>query len=210
MSVHIFIQARMSSARFPGKMLAPVNGKPLIRHMIDRAGQVRGVDKVIVLTSMEQSDDPLAAYVGDMAFRGNLNNVFLRFQQALQEHPCDYFVRLCGDSPLISSDLIGDMIERAQGVDFLSNVHTKTFPKGQSVEIIRSDVFMSVDSETLTPDQQEHVMPYFYENADQYNTVFPSNSENLRHINTCVDTIEDLQNIEAGKVSYTFDQEAPC
>lgn len=207
MSVNVFIQARMSSQRFPGKVLAPLQGKPLISHLIARAQQAQGVDQVVVLTSTEPSDAPLAAYlesVGCPVFRGELNNVFLRFRAALAQYPCDYFVRLSADSPLMDVKLLSDMVAYTQddAYDFMSNVQSRMFPKGQSVEIVRRDAFLSVDAQALTSEQQEHVMPYFY--GAPLRKLFIDNTVNQRGINSCVDTIEDLRALESGAVVFEY------
>lgn len=207
MSVNVFIQARMSSQRFPGKVLAPLQGKPLVSHLIARAQQAQGVDQVVVLTSVEPSDAPLAAYlesVGCPVFRGELNNVFLRFRAALAQYPCDYFVRLSADSPLMDVQLLSDMVAYTQddAYDFISNVQSRMFPKGQSVEIVRRDAFLSVDAQGLTPEQQEHVMPYFYDAP--LRKLFVDNTVNQREINSCVDTIEDLRALESGAVVFEY------
>lgn len=207
-AVNVFIQARMSSARFPGKVLAPLLHKPLVQHLIDRVREAEGVDKIVVLTSVESSDDPLVAYLektGCAVYRGELENVYERFQGALNAYPCDYFVRLSADSPLMDSELLSDVIAYTKqgSYDFISNVKSQMFPKGQSVEIMRSDKFRSVDAVSLTPEQQEHVMPYFYE-AQGIKTLFIDNKINQRHINMCVDTIEDLRNIESGIISFEY------
>ena len=56
------IQARMSSSRLPGKVLKPLAGKPMIWHIINRAQQCNNLDRVIVATSIDQSDDDLYNY----------------------------------------------------------------------------------------------------------------------------------------------------
>lgn len=207
MSVNAFIQARMSSQRFPGKVLAPLHGKPLVSHLIERVRQARGIDMLVVLTSTAPSDTPLAVYLEDAGcsvFRGDLNNVFSRFQSALKQYPCDYLLRLSADSPLMDVQLLNDMIAYTQsgGYEFISNVHSCMFPKGQSVEIARSDIFLSVDASALTLEQQEHVMPYFYDAP--LSKLFIDNVVNQRAINTCVDTIEDLRTIESGAVVFEY------
>ena len=50
----------MSSSRLPGKVLKPLAGKPMIWHIYQRALKCQLVDKVIIATSTEKSDDPLA------------------------------------------------------------------------------------------------------------------------------------------------------
>ena len=215
MNVNIFIQARMSSARYPGKVLAPVLGIPLIKHVVDRVQKVNNKNKVVVLTSTQTSDDPLVSFlvsIDCLVYRGSLNNVFERFQRALDDYPCDYFVRLCADSPLIDIKLIEAIIEKGikSKSDFISNVFFRTFPKGQSVEIMNSDLFKRISSSMLNDNELEHVMPYFYKNKDQYKSLFWGLSKDLSHINQCIDTIEDLKNIESKKSEYFFDEKELC
>lgn len=215
MIVNIFIQARMSSARYPGKVLAPVLGIPLIKHVVDRAQRVNNKNKVIVLTSAQTSDDPLVAFLTSidcLVYRGSLNNVFERFQRALDDYPCDYFVRLCADSPFINPNLVQALIEKTvcTGCDLVSNVFSRTLPKGQSVEIIKSDLFKKISSHELDDYEREHVIPYFYKNKDQYKNLFFKLSKDLSCVNQCIDTIEDLKNIESSKPEYFFDEKELC
>jgi spore coat polysaccharide biosynthesis protein SpsF len=208
--MNIFIQARMSSSRFPGKMLAPIHGEPMIKLIVERLSAVLCAEKIVVLTSVETSDDPLVSYLNSIDvqyFRGDLDNVFLRFQKALKFFPCEHFVRVCGDSPIISAELVQRMMFLAieRNCDFLSNVEHRTFPKGQSIEIVRSDLFSRINAMELSENEQEHVMPFFYTKKNDYKTCFPRSIENLRHINTCVDEVADLKAIESGSVQYKFD-----
>ena len=62
----IFIQARMSSKRFPGKVLASFNGVPIIKCVIDRILNVVPIGQIVVLASQEESDDPLACYLDQL------------------------------------------------------------------------------------------------------------------------------------------------
>lgn len=205
----------MSSSRFPGKMLAPLWGKPVIAHVIDRCRKVLNADRVVVLTSVESSDDVLVDYLqtlGVSVFRGPLDPVFDRFKMACIAFPCDYFVRISADSPLIEPGLIADMVAKARAgkYDFLSNVWHKKFPKGQSVEIIRPSVFYAVNSGDLNAEEAEHVMPYFYTHQDRYRTYFMDDAVNNRHINCCVDTPDDLAAIESGAVQYQYEAKEPA
>lgn len=215
MLTNIFIQSRMSSSRYPGKVLAPVFGIPLIKHIIDAALSIKNKKNVVVLTSTEMSDDPLVAYLNSincLVYRGSLDNVFDRFYKALDNYPCDYFVRLCADSPFINAGLIDTLITKGinAGYDFISNVFSKKFPKGQSVEIIKSNLFKSISSEMLGKYELEHVMPYFYKNKEQYKSIFFELSNNLSNLNQCIDTVEDLKNIETVRSSYLFDEKELC
>jgi 3-deoxy-D-manno-octulosonate cytidylyltransferase len=56
MTVLAVIPARFGATRFPGKPLATLWGRPLIRHVWDRASAIEGVDALVVAT-----DDPRIA-----------------------------------------------------------------------------------------------------------------------------------------------------
>src|SRR5687768_15528626 len=106
--IKVFIQARMSSSRFPGKVLAPVNGIPMISRVIDRVTHAFDRQSLVVATSIEASDDPLVLYVQSLGlnvFRGPLENVFERFRLCLTSNPCDWFFRISADSPFLNSHI---------------------------------------------------------------------------------------------------------
>jgi spore coat polysaccharide biosynthesis protein SpsF len=215
MITNIFVQARMSSERFPGKILAPFNGQPLIKSLLDNMQKIVNKNKVIVLTSTEISDDPLVAYltqIGYQSFRGSLDNVFDRFQKCLLENQCDYFVRLSADSPLMSKELVSEIISqlKSHDYDFVSNVFKRKFPRGQSVEIAKSKTFLGINSETLSAHEREHVMPYFYSNKGNYKTLVIDSVDDLGEVNFCVDTLEDLRELQKTPKNYHFDKSRIC
>ena len=91
----------MSSRRFPGKVLAPFRGRPLIAHVIDAARAALPDVAPVVVTSDEPTDAPLVAYLaseGVACFRGPLDDVLGRLVACLDRHPCDWVLRLCGDA----------------------------------------------------------------------------------------------------------------
>ena len=213
--VNIFIQARMSSQRFPGKVLAPLHNKPILKHVIEHAKKAKNANNVIVLTSNEESDDPIAAYLDSIHFayyRGSLNNVFHRFQFALKLFPCDYFVRISADSPFLNSALLEKMIQYSQenNYDIISNVVERTFPKGHSVEIAKSKIFLSVNQDRLSSEEMEHVFPFFYKHMTDYKIYSIRQDKNESHLNDCVDTLDDLQRLHSAQSHYTFCRDRIC
>ena len=207
--INVFIQARMSSSRLPGKVLAPIFKQPLIKNLLDNLALHIPKENIVVLTSEEISDDPLSAYIEKLnyaVFRGSLNNVFQRFVDAVNAHPCEYFVRLCGDSPFIDGNLVKYVIDKAalQRYDVLSNVFSRRFPKGQSVECMRSSLFSQIGSHMLSDEEKEHVFPYIYKNKHLYKCFFMEHLNNCSHINQCVDTLEDLMRLSKSSSPYMF------
>ena len=107
------IQARMSSRRLPGKVLMKLAGKPMLWHIVERLKKCKLVNKIIVATSTEASDDSIEDFCRDKGIiihRGSLNNVFERFIDIIEQHNYDFFVRVTGDCPLISSSFIDKQI----------------------------------------------------------------------------------------------------
>jgi spore coat polysaccharide biosynthesis protein SpsF len=140
----ILIQARMSSRRLPGKILAPIKGKPLLLYLVERAARA-DAPPPIVCTSDQPDDDPVAALCADRdigCHRGSLDDVAGRMLGAARDAGADRIVRISGDSPLLDPALIDDALARlaSAGTDMASNVWPRrSFPKGQSVEALRTD-----------------------------------------------------------------------
>jgi len=199
--LRVLVQARMSSTRFPGKVLAPLAGKAMILHVLERCAVAFGSGAVVLLTSVDRSDDPLAHHVGRagfVVFRGELENVARRFQQCLEAHRCDWFARISGDSPLIDPELIARVAAaRREGLDLVTNVQQRTFPAGQSVEVVRSAGFSRLDASRMTPEEREHVTQVFYRHPERYAILnLRSSDERLAEQRYAVDTPEDLASAE--------------
>ena len=56
------LQARVSSTRLPGKVLAPILGEPMIARQVERISRARLIDDLVIPTSDDSSDDPLAEW----------------------------------------------------------------------------------------------------------------------------------------------------
>lgn len=196
----VFVQARMSSNRLPGKMLAPFRGQPMVKGVLDRLTECIPAQHIVLLTSDLASDDPLALYVGWLGyavFRGELDDVLARFQTASMIYPADWVVRVSGDSPLFEPRIITDMLPFTEGkYDLITNVFPRSFPKGNSVEIIRTRTLQQFDTPSLTESEREHVTQVFYNHADQYAIYnHHSGDDTLAEKVWTVDTLEDYRRL---------------
>ena len=103
MTTIAIVQARTSSSRLPGKVLMPIQGVPLILFQLERLRQCNHIDRLILATSKDPSDDSLAyqvANAGFTTFRGELNDVLARFHSCALLEQAKVVVRLTGDCPL--------------------------------------------------------------------------------------------------------------
>jgi spore coat polysaccharide biosynthesis protein SpsF (cytidylyltransferase family) len=164
MTVGAVVQARMTSTRLPGKVLAPLAGRPALLWMLERLERADGLDALIVATSGDASDDAIADFCaarGTACARGPLQDVAARVLAAARGAGLDAFVRLSGDSPLLDQRLVGRGAElmRASEADLVTNVRPRTFPPGQSVEVVRTEALAAA------PGDPEHVTGALYDRA---------------------------------------------
>ena len=204
MTVRAFIQARMSSARFPGKVLAPFRGEPVVLHAVRAATAAVGEDAVVVATSTAPSDDPLCAYldsIGVAVVRGPLDDVFERFRLAARTHPCDWMLRLTADSPLLDPEVLRRVVAAGAGsaADLVTTTSPRTYPKGMNAELIRVETLQRIDAAELDDDDREHVTRFFYRHPARFTIVnVESGDPALAEHDLSVDTVDDLRRLEAG------------
>jgi spore coat polysaccharide biosynthesis protein SpsF len=156
------LQARMSSSRLPGKVLRPLHGRPMILRITERIARSQELDDLVVVTSVDPSDDPLVDVLSEAGVtvrRGSLTDVFSRYLAVADEFDPSVVVRLTGDNPLVDPDVI-DLIlreHRDSGADYSSNNITHTFPIGLDAEAVGPDVLRSLSRLPLTDEEREHV-----------------------------------------------------
>lgn len=197
MKIGAIIQARFSSQRLPGKVLKPVAEKPLLLYIIERLKRCSGIDSIVIATSTEPSDDPISLFCtnqGIPCIRGPLEDVAGRFNKVLDTHPWDAFVRVNGDSPLIDQDLIDEGIRRFREgrYDLVTNVFPRSYPPGQSVEIVRSSTFRSMYPVMNKPEHREHVTLFFYENSGKFSISNFHSGRKYNDFHLAIDTQEDF------------------
>jgi spore coat polysaccharide biosynthesis protein SpsF len=200
--VRAIVQARMSSRRFPGKVLAPFKGQPLIRHVIGAVARALPSVPIVVATSQHESDEPLASYLGALGvpcFRGPLERVFDRFRLCVAAHPCDWALRLSADSPLLDAQVLRAVVAHAADADadLITTIFPRTFPRGQNAELLRVDTLLRIDARQLSAEDQEHVTPFYYRQPGRFRIVnVVSGNPEMAGLSVAVDTIEDLRRLE--------------
>ena len=192
------IQARMSSKRLQGKVLKKINKKTLIRRVIEGVSKSKYLKEIIVATSMHLTDDVIYKFCKKNninCFRGDLNNVSKRFKQLLDKTKSKNFVRICADSPFIDPKIIDKCIRtfNSNKYDIVTNVCPRSYPKGQSVEVFKSDVFKNNFSKIKSKKYNEHVTTYFYKNKKKFKIKNIFYKKNYSNINLSVNTNEDMK-----------------
>jgi len=159
------IQARMGSSRLPGKTMADVAGSPLLLRVVERVGRAGRVDKVVVATTDQASDDPIVHFCqreGIPYFRGSEADVLDRFYKTARTNGAETVVRITADCPLIDPAVIDEVIARFQvgDCDYVSNALRYTYPDGLDTEVFSFAALEQAWREAKKPSEREHVTPY--------------------------------------------------
>lgn len=195
------IQARMASSRLPGKVLADLGGQPVLAWVVRRAQRTKGIDQVVVATSVASEDDVIEAFCREEGYactRGSLHDVLDRYIETARQFDAEVVVRITGDCPLIDPGMLADNLRtflRAQPpLDFAANrlPNERTIPIGLDAEFCTTNALEIAWREAREPHQREHVMPFFYEHPQCFRILHIKHSPDYGHLRWTVDTPEDL------------------
>ena len=196
----------MGSARFPGKMLAELGGRPLLEWVLERVRRTEGLDGVVLATSNHPRDEELgklAESLGVELFRGDEEDVLGRFGGAARQAKADVIVRVCADNPFVSPEEIQHLIRffAVEKPDYACNHMDRLgsrYADGFGAEILRRDVLEDMAEKAHDPRHREHVTLYLWDHPGQYRLgVVPAPPE-LAHpeLSFDVDSPNDLQFME--------------
>lgn len=200
MKIAILIQARYNSKRLPGKVCLKILDKELLLHVYNNCKK-SCLKKIYVITSKNKSDKPIIDLCKKNKikyFKGSLTNVYLRYLQAIKKFKLDGFVRITGDSPLVNYKIIDKAIKKfsKKKHDIITNVLPRSFPIGQSVEVIDSKIFINNYKNILKKDEKEHITKYFYKNKKDFKIINLKNKRNESKKNLSINTKKDFFKIE--------------
>jgi 3-deoxy-manno-octulosonate cytidylyltransferase (CMP-KDO synthetase) len=111
MKITAIIPARYASTRFEGKPLADILGRPMIRHVYERASRATLVNEVIVATD----DERIAAAVREFGGRVEMTSTSHetgtdRLAEVAARLDSDIIVNVQGDEPIIDPAMIDEAI----------------------------------------------------------------------------------------------------
>ena len=171
----IFVQARMSSTRLPGKVLKWVQDKPILFHQLDRIKLTKWPCQIVVITSDQPEDDSLSEICeleGYQVFRGSLNDLLDRHYLAAIHFKAKHIVKIPSDCPLIDPAIIdrvlGFYLFNRGKYDYVSNLHPQSYPDGNDVEVMSFEALEIAWKEANKPLEREHTTPFFWENAGRF------------------------------------------
>tara|TARA_Y100000022_G_C13220537_1_gene362147 strand:- start:389 stop:1129 length:741 start_codon:yes stop_codon:yes gene_type:complete len=173
MNIVASVEARMNSSRYPGKMIANINGKKTIERVFERLKASKYINKIILATTVNSNDDILCSSIEKkdiLVHRGSEDDVFLRVYEAHKKYKSDIIITICGDCPLIDAQMIDKylqmFIQNHYQILFFNKRHN--YPQGTEFMIFSSGMFNYPYNKNIDKAQKEHVGLYFLENIKKY------------------------------------------
>jgi spore coat polysaccharide biosynthesis protein SpsF len=193
----ILIQARTDSSRLPRKVLALIEGKPMLWHVINRIKKMKCGQLVVVTTKRKMDDEieTIAKKTKVKCFRGEKNNVLDRFYQASLKFKADVIIRITADCPLIdpneSQKVLNTFLKG--DYDYVSN-DSETIPNGLDTECFSFHALKKVWKEAKLKSEKEHVTSYILKNPKKFKIIMIHNKDKKKrnHLRWSVDYQKDL------------------
>ena len=210
--VVIGIQARSTSKRFPRKVFEPIDGTPMLKHVINACRRSAvyvnrytnlNRTKVDVALCIPRGDEIRAAFQQrDLTIvEGSEDDVLSRYKTLAERFSADYVVRVTGDCPLIPPHVITKHIKIAivNGYDYISNVdeRARTAVDGIDCEVFSRPMLNWLDQNAKGADR-EHVTTLARREPPgwaRFGHVI--GYMNLSHVKLSVDTLDDLERVRA-------------
>ncbi len=201
------IQARVGYTWLPGKVMAPILGKPMLQRILERLNFVEAIDKVVVATSESMKDDPLYEFCLDRSipvYRGDEEDVLDRFYHAAKSFGGERLIRITGDCPLIDPGVVSRLIEYyfrngfdycgvATGAGVAGREVVGRYPDGLDAEIFSREILTIAWREATRALHREHVTPFIWRQPERFRVgaLFPDDGD-YSDFRWTVDNREDL------------------
>ena len=163
MNVVAIIQARMSSSRLPGKVLMPLAERPVLWHVFNRIKGCRTIQKVVVATSIDASDDAIGDWCrqnGIALYRGSLQDVLDRYYQAAKCFGAEAVVRITADCPAIDPEIVDEVVSGFISGHYDCYGLAGEFPDGLDCTVFSFDALERAWKDARLNSEREHVGPY--------------------------------------------------
>jgi spore coat polysaccharide biosynthesis protein SpsF len=164
----VLLQARLHSHRLPRKALLPLEGLPVLTHVLRALKGIQaGVYALLTDPSSAEALAPLAEEEDFSVFIGPEEDVLARYARAVERYGVQRVVRATGDNPLVSPRAAEALLEM-HGREELDLSHFVGNPLGTGVEVVEAAAVLEADRRAVDPYEREHITTYLYRHASEY------------------------------------------
>jgi spore coat polysaccharide biosynthesis protein SpsF (cytidylyltransferase family) len=196
LKIGVVISCRLESTRLPNKAILKVGNISSIQRCINQVKNSNFKDIVLATSSKEKSSilEKISKKNRIGFFKGSDENLVLRNLQVAKKMNYDHIIRVTGDSPLISYELMNSLV-----ADHLMNNSDYTFnenlPLGTRSEVINVSALSEVYSKTRTDRYGEYLSLFFKNNPNFFriNKLNYMTIEKFKNIRINLDYMSDLK-----------------
>ncbi len=195
------IQARMTSSRFPGKVLKKIGNRSAIELMLARLRRSLELSRIVFAIPDTSANNNLANFLAHLdgvdLLRGPEDDVLTRFVQVARRFPAPFYVRLTADCPFICPEIVDEVVKTATANNAWCCTNSKppSFPDGFDVECLSAAALFWLDSNARSGSQREHVTLGLYQSpppeAAIYNIM--NSRGDFSRIRLTLDRVDDLE-----------------
>ncbi|QUL53559.1 NTP transferase domain-containing protein [Paenibacillus tritici] len=169
--VCIAVICRLKSTRLRRKALRPIHGIASIERCLMNCLAVPGGYEVVLATSDLPDDQPLTQFTLDNRVKivtGDPDNVAERLLKAAEATRADIVVRVTGDNPAVSPEMMGYMIDQhiKTGADF---TYAKESTMGTVGDVYTVEALRRLLQCSASLSHAEYLSFYFFNNPDLFN-----------------------------------------
>ena len=158
------IQARLTSSRFPNKVLQKIGKKTLIEILLNRLKNSKELDQIILAVPNNKKNKIIKEKIkfDKKIFFGSENDVLDRYFKSAKKFKADIVVRICGDCPLIDPKVVDEIIRyyKKNKFDYVSNTINPSYPDGLDVEVFSYNALKTAWLKSKSSYEREHVTRY--------------------------------------------------
>lgn len=192
----IVVQARMESARLPGKVLLPLCGQPMLFWLLSRLSTLPYPLVVAVPDTLQNAT--LVGVVERHGYTphiisGDPDDVLGRFAKVAMLYPdAEHIVRIGGDTPLLDPAVIAELIAlHLRGHDY-TGLSAEWGDGLADSEVFTRHALLEAHEQAEAPHEREHVSPYIFTCPQTYQLAHLPCPFDLSHMRVSVDTKEDF------------------
>ena len=200
------VQARLTSTRFPNKVIKKIGKFTIIELIYKRLKLSEYLDDIVFTIPDNSENKNLELFLIKKKIdyiKGSENNVASRYLKAAKKYNTNIIVRITSDCPLVDPKILDKMVKvyNKSNIDYLTNIKDTTtgnkkyyYPDGLDIEIFSTASFKKSYHKINSKYDKEHVTT-FIRKSSLFKKSYIKMSQDFRKLKLSVDTKENLKDI---------------
>ena len=168
-NITIIVQARLTSSRFPEKVLKKISKKTIIEIIHQRLSSSKFNSQIVYAIPKNKKNFKLKKFLKSkklIYFEGSENDVLDRYYKCAKKYRSEIIVRITADCPLIDHRMLDNCLEIfiKKKIDLLVNSNPPTFPDGLDIAIFNTKTLHQAWKNSRSKFEREHVIPFMLKN----------------------------------------------